>query len=134
MSCFFQIVDARQIRRGKQKRKRIIQGEIRGFSAFFDACELHSKVIKKDKRIGLATIYRFLKSEEKTGTLHSFLCKNKKIYSIHTTNHAHFTCEKCQTTKHLKIKNIDFIKGILDDDICHFQIELTGLCSTCKNK
>ena len=112
--------------------KKILYEEIKKFSSFFDAYRLHSRIIKKDQRIGLATIYRFLNTLESDGNIHSFMCDNKKIYSNDKTSHAHFKCEKCGKLKHMKIKNADFLSESIDDDICHFQIELTGICSECK--
>ena len=112
--------------------KKMLYGEVKKFSSFFDAYELHQRIIKKDRRIGLATIYRFLKTLERDGDIHSFICDHKKIYSNAEKNHAHFTCEKCGKVKHIKIKNADFLNDSIDDEVCHFQIELTGLCSECK--
>ncbi len=113
------------------KQKKTLYEETGKFKSLFDAFELHSKL--KDKKIGLATIYRFLASLEAKGEIHSFTCGGKKVYSTSKENHAHFSCEKCGKLRHIKISNADFLKDLVTDSICHFQIELTGICSECKS-
>ena len=114
------------------KQKKILYEEIKQLSSFFDAYELHARVMQKDRGVGLATIYRFLSMLENEGEIHSFMCANKKIYSNSKKSHAHFKCERCGKLKHIQIRNVDFLNESIDDDICHFQIELTGVCSECK--
>lgn len=114
--------------------KKLLYEEVKNFTTFFDAYELHEKITQKNGDVGLATIYRFLNRLEQEGDIHSFLCNNKKIYSLDKTNHVHFTCEKCGGVKHLTIKNVDFLKEITKEKVCHFQIELTGTCDSCKAK
>src|SRR3989338_10857700 len=111
--------------------KRALHDEIKKFNSFFDVEKLQEKTSKQG--IGLATVYRFLNALEKEGSIHSFMCGNRKIYSADKTSHAHFKCEQCRTLKHIKIRNIDFIKEIANGEICHFQIELVGICSECRN-
>ena len=112
--------------------KKLLFAELKLCSAFFDAYKFHARVAKKNKGIGLATIYRFLNTLEADGEIHSFSCDNKKIYSHGSKSHAHFKCEKCGSIKHLKIRNVDFLKEFIADEICHFQIELTGMCEPCR--
>ena len=114
--------------------KKMMHGEIKKFSMFFDAYGLHERVSKKNSKLGLATIYRFLNSMESTGEIHSFVCGKTKIYSNSETSHAHFKCESCGKVRHLKIKNVDFLKEFLEDEVCHFQIELAGVCAKCRKK
>ena len=114
------------------KQKKLLWEESKKFSAFFNAYELQEKVLKKDNKIGLATIYRFLNSLEQEGEIHSFLCGNKKVYSNNKKIHAIFKCERCGKLKHIKIKNVDFLKNQITDEVCHFQLELTGVCVECK--
>ena len=112
------------------KQKRILYDEIKKFKSFFNAYDIHANCIKN--KIGLATIYRFLNNLENEGLVHSFICDNKKIYSNQKTGHTHFKCEKCGKIDHIDLKNADFLKDFIKNEICHFQIELTGICSNCK--
>jgi len=110
------------------KQKIALYNQIKQLTSFFNAYEL-----QKNTKLGLATIYRFLNDAEKNGEIHSFVCNNKKIYSNNKTSHTHFTCEKCNKTKHITIKNVDFLKEI-NDDVCHFQIDAVGICEECRGR
>ena len=112
--------------------KKILYEEVKHLTSFLNAYELQAKATKKDKKIGLATTYRFLNTLEKEGEIHSFSCNDKKIYSNKKTSHAHFTCEKCGKLKHIILKNVDFLSEVMEGEVCHFQIELKGICSGCK--
>ena len=114
--------------------KEIINEEIKKFSSFFTADELLEKANKKDKKIGIATIYRFLKEAVNSGTLHSYTCERKTIYSLGKKSHCHFICEKCGKIEHIEIKNIDFIKKQISGSVCHFQIDVTGICEKCEKR
>src|SRR3989344_7961913 len=80
--------------------KKILNDEVKRFNSFFDAPTLHKKL--RSKNIGLATIYRFLNALEQEGSIHSFTCENRKIYSTDKTSHAHFRCERCGKSKHIR--------------------------------
>lgn len=114
------------------KQKRLLNEEVDKMNYLFSAYDLHNNISKKTKDIGLATVYRFLNKLESENLIHSFMCDNKKIYSSNKVSHAHFKCEKCSKIKHIKIKNLDFLSDFVNESICHFQIELTGVCSDCK--
>src|SRR3989344_2341299 len=107
--------------------KQVLHEEVQKLKSFFTADVLHEKA--QNHRIGLATVYRFLKDAEKSGDIHSFMCDSRKIYSIDKRTHVHFSCEKCGARKHIRIENADFLKKITADEVCHFQIELVGICS-----
>ena len=116
------------------KQKKLLQETILRSTSFFDTYELHKKVLQHDSRIGIATVYRFLKYLEDKGEIHSYLCNNHRIYSSTKDNHIHFTCEKCGVIKHLSAKNLDFLQEVVHDQVCHFQIDISGICNLCKRK
>ncbi len=109
-----------------------MHGELQKMTTFFDAYEFHSRISGKDLHLGIATVYRFLNDIEKKGEIHSYLCENRKIYSLNKNNHIHFTCEECGGKKHLPLKNVHFLKEIVTGEICHFQIDIKGICRECK--
>jgi len=113
------------------KQKRILYQAMQKSTTLFDAKELYQHAFKK---IGLATIYRFLKTAEDAGEIHSFICNNRKIYSLGKKNHIHFHCEKCGLITHITIKNADFLHEELPGKVCHFQIDITGICNDCLKK
>ncbi len=110
--------------------KKILAEELQKLKQFFDAADFHSKANKRDHKIGIATVYRFLKDLEKKGELHSYICGKRKIYSLDQKSHTHFVCEQCGKKKHLNIKKIDFLEKI-SGKVCHFQLDITGLCEEC---
>ncbi|HLC52103.1 MAG TPA: transcriptional repressor [Candidatus Nanoarchaeia archaeon] len=113
------------------KQKRLLYEEIKRLSSFFDAYDFYNQISKTYPKVGIATIYRFLNNLENDGEIHAFFCNNKKIYSSNKTSHAHFKCEKCEKLEHINIKKVDFLKETYNGEVCHFQIELTGICSEC---
>lgn len=122
----------RQSRNTKQKQ--IIQESVNKINSFFNAEELHEEVTKKDKNIGIATIYRYLKEAQKKGELFSYVCNRKKTYSKGKRSHCHFVCEKTGKVIHFDLDNIDFIKDKIPGSISSFQLEVKGTCNECIKK
>lgn len=114
------------------KQKQILENELLKFTTFFSAEDLYQKILSKEKGLGIATIYRFLNEKVKQGQIHSFQCEKKTIYSTSQKNHAHFRCEKCKKTIHLKIDKLDFFKDKSNGEPCHFQLDITGICKSCQ--
>jgi Fe2+ or Zn2+ uptake regulation protein len=112
--------------------KKIIENAVNSTKAFFSAEELYKKIKKNHPSIGIATIYRFLKLMQNERKIHTYLCDRKNLYSKKEMNHSHFKCEKCGTTKHIQIDKADFLKHFKDSDVCHIQIEISGICDKCK--
>src|SRR3989344_4568997 len=113
------------------QQKQVIEQELVSFNSFFNAEELYHKVSKKNPKIGIATVYRFLSDVADNGEIHSFLCNRKTIYSNSKKNHCHFTCERCNERKHIDIKKLDFLDSQIEGELCHFQIDVTGVCKKC---
>ena len=111
--------------------KEIIRTEFNKFNTFFSAEDLYGKVKKKNSDIGIATIYRFLKELKGKHDVHSFLCDRSTVYSRQKDSHCKFVCEKCGKTEHFEIDTINAIKNKVAGKICHFQIEVSGICEKC---
>ena len=116
------------------RQKKMIESEIEKTRVFFTAEELHERLQKKDSKLGIATVYRFLKALKKERKLHTYLCERKYLYSKEKLSHTHFICEKCGITTHLPMNKVDFLRDLHLGDICHFQLEVSGVCKQCKNK
>lgn len=114
------------------RQKEILEEESQKINSFFTAEELLSKANKKDSKIGIATVYRFLKEKTKSGEIHSYNCNRKSIYSNQKKSHCHFICEKCGKTEHIEINSLDFLKNKTKNTICHFQVDIMGICEKCK--
>jgi len=116
------------------KQEELLDKEMRGFTSFFTAEELFEKVQLKNKEIGIATVYRWLKTVVGEGDIHSYQCERKKIYSTNSKNHCHFCCELCGEKKHITLKNIGALQEGIKGKMCHFQIDVTGICEGCLKK
>ena len=115
-----------------QKEK--IQKEIDKFQTFFTAEELYQKVLKKEKNIGIATIYRYLKFLKEKKKIYTYTCNKKLIYSNEKRSHCHFECEESGKVIHFEIDSLDFLKNKIPGSITSFQIEIKGICNQCKTK
>ena len=120
----------KRIRQTKQKR--ILNEELNNINIFFTAETLYDRTKKRDKDIGIATIYRFLKQLRKENKICSYICEGKQIYSKDKNNHCHFRCHICNSIKHISLDSIDFLKKKIDESICHFQIDIEGICKDCE--
>ena len=116
----------------KTKQKNIISQEIKKFDSFFTGEELYKSIIKNNPKIGIATIYRFLKNLRDKKEIHSYNCNRRIIYSFYKKSHCHFVFEKCKKISHIDIKNIDFIGRLTNTEVCHFQLDIYGICNECK--
>ena len=115
------------------KQKRLLHEELEKLDSFFDVLELHKRIAKK-KKCGLTTIYRFLNGLEAKEQIHSFICNDRKIYSRSTNNHIHFRCNSCSSVEHVITKKTDFLDAVAGSEVCHFQIDIVGICSNCRAK
>ena len=116
------------------RQKELIKNEIEKASSFFTAEELLRKVREKDKKIGIATVYRFLRGFDKKG-LCCFVCNRKAVYSRRQGSHCEFACQKCNKISHFNVDSLDFLKNRINvRNICHFQITIQGNCDNCTKK
>lgn len=115
------------------RQKTLLEQELKKKKTFFSAEQFYNSIKKQDKRIGIATVYRFLAEQVKKNLLHSYTCNRKALFSLEKKTHIHFSCEKCHLEKHLDVETLDFLKKIIPGEICHFQIDVTGICVKCKS-
>jgi len=109
------------------RQKEIIQKEIDLMKNFFSAENLLERISKKDKKIGIATIYRFLKELRDKDLIFSYTCSGKTIYSTKKRSHCHFECVESGKVIHFEIDNLDFLKDKIPGDIESFQLEVKGV-------
>jgi Fe2+ or Zn2+ uptake regulation protein len=121
---------ARQNRATRQKE--VIAQELKKINSFFNTEELYEKVKLKEKNIGMATIYRFLKEANNNGELFTYTCNRRTVYSKGKKSHCHFECEKTGKIIHFEIDNIDFLKDKIPGTITSFQLEVKGICNKCE--
>ncbi len=115
--------------------REIIEKESNKITGLFTAEELFKKIKNKDSKIGIATVYRFLKEKRKQNKIFSYACNRKTIYSNKESSHCHYICEKTGKVTHFTLNNLDFLKEIkskIPGPIDSFQIEIKGVCDECK--
>jgi Fur family ferric uptake transcriptional regulator len=113
------------------KQKKTIEKELSKIDSFFTAQELYDKVNKVDKRISIATIYRYLKNLKENKSIFFYRCSGKEVYSRENKSHCHFVCEKTGKIIHFDIDSLDFLKDKIPGTISSFQIEVKGVCRDC---
>jgi Fe2+ or Zn2+ uptake regulation protein len=113
------------------KQKELLQKELEHMTGFFSAEDFYKNISKKLQNIGIATIYRFLNEKVQNRQLHSYYCDKRAVYSTSKNNHCHYICQKCGKKQHVDIKNIDSLKKSIKGSICHFQIDVYGVCEDC---
>ncbi|HIH24949.1 TPA: hypothetical protein HA251_07995 [Candidatus Woesearchaeota archaeon] len=110
------------------KQKQSMAGAVESQRAFFTAAQLHKMV---SDEIGIATVYRYLKDEAKRGRLHAYSCGKSTIYSTTKSAHCHFLCTRCKRVEHIAIEEAHFLKSVRAGTVCHFQIDVHGICNAC---
>jgi Fur family ferric uptake transcriptional regulator len=118
----------------KTRQKELLKSETEKIDTFFTADDLLKRIREKDEEIGIATIYRFLHDLKAKGEIHCYTCDGRVTYSNEKKNHCHFVCVKCGRLTHFDVDNIDFVKKKIAGEMCHFQIEVHGLCDNCLTK
>ena len=114
--------------------KKAMEAELKGMEHFFSAEEFHERLVKKGGRIGIATVYRFLKDHKKNNRLYSYTCERRIVYSRKKMSHCHFFCEKTGKIIHFDVESLDFLKGNIPGTIKSFQIEVRGTCKECERR
>lgn len=113
------------------KQKEIIRGELDKTNDFFNVEDLFKRVNNKDKNIGIATIYRFMKELRDRKEINCYTCDDRILYSKNKVGHCHFTCEETGRVIHFEVDSLDFLKNKIPGSISSFQIEVRGRCKEC---
>ncbi len=113
------------------RQKEILNNELENTAGFFTAEELFEEAIKNDKKLGLATVYRFLKNLREKQQIFSYMCDGRLVYSRQKKSHCHFVCESTGKIIHFDVDSLDFLKDKIPGTIKSFQIEVKGLCDDC---
>jgi len=113
------------------QQKVMLERAVRSQRQFFTAEDLRRAVAKDG--IGIATVYRYLKSLAKRGELHLYRCGKSMLYSAGKNSHCHFICTACKRQEHITVKDASFLKNKSVGDACHFQLDVYGLCKRCKS-
>lgn len=101
----------------------------------FSAQALHQE-LQKQRRIGLATVYRALKALQQLGKVQTRpLLNGEYVYSIASAHRHHFTCVNCGTSMPLPECPVHELEEKLSRNqrfqIFYHTLEFFGLCQSC---
>jgi len=101
------------------------------------AQQLHQKIEKTGKKLGLTTVYRALTELVEQGVADSLLAEGEARYRIcQPEHHHHLTCLSCGKAVEFEILGFEeqiekMAKKHGFAGVSH-QVELTGICSRCR--
>jgi Fur family ferric uptake transcriptional regulator len=106
-----------------------------------DIYELLVEKEEKNKKIGLATVYRTMELFEKIGLVSRLPMENSparyELISYDQSGHHHLICLKCREIQEINDENIqEFKEYILKDKdfkIADKSMKIYGYCSKCRN-
>lgn len=114
------------------KQRKIILEELRKVKTHPDAKQVYEITRKKIPHISFGTVYRNLHVLKELGLIQE-LDYEVSRYDGDTSEHYHFTCEKCKRIidifHHFDIKNLR-----TEHKIKSFNLEFSGLCNECIKK
>lgn len=110
------------------RQKEIMDSQRVLIKTFFTAEGLYEKINRIDSKIGIATVYRYLKTLRNNNEVYTYSCDGKSIYSNNRSNHCHFICEETNKIIHFNVDNIDFLKNKIPGEITSFSLEVRGIC------
>ena len=126
------------VKKRSTRQKQYIQKKLDEIDAFFNAEDLLEAAKKENKKIGIATIYRFLNELKKDNLIYSYRCNRRTVFSNQNKSHCHFICENTGKIIHFRIDSLDFLKNKIPGTIKSFQLEVKGTCNekckTCQKK
>lgn len=95
--------------------------------------------LKKDNKIGLTTIYRFLNKLENENLIKKYNDKKEATYqyidSDECKNHIHLKCMKCNCVIHLECNEATSLtKHIQDEHNFNIDSTIFGICKECQDE
>lgn len=112
--------------------KKFLEEAIKQFKGLFTGEEVWNRVRTRNEKIGIATVYRFLKEKKKARELHTHICDRRIYFSRNKISHGHFKCEKCGKTREFSINSLNDINGKVSGEICCIHIDVSGICEKCR--
>ncbi|SHJ29588.1 Fur family transcriptional regulator [Parasporobacterium paucivorans] len=142
ISKYMEIIAKNGIRNTKQKEYILL--ELISSSTHLTAEQIHQRV--KERKIGLATIYRNLKLFESLGIVKEIPSGGTSYYELklfaRKPLHIHFKCLKCNCMTDMDDSEITMeyvrlnqkVEKKLGAEVMDADITLLGICSACKAK
>jgi len=126
----------------KTKQREVIYNELCKLTSHPTADELFMIVKDKLPRVSLGTIYRNLEIMSEEGIVKKIeICGKMKRFDGNTSDHLHVKCIKCGKIEDIFLDNFDYINNFITNfvkdktafKIMGCDIQMSGLCSDCRN-
>lgn len=128
-----------KVRNRITKQKKLIYKTLAKQENFLSVKKLHSILLSKGEKVGIATIYRTLQYMMANNLIDSITSEGntKKLYRLCPRNHHHhIVCNKCGANKEFKSINLEKETNAIAKQFnysnIHHVVEIFGLCQQCR--
>lgn len=119
------------------KQRTAILEELASLSRYVTARDLHDRLEKKKRGIGLATVYRALETLREVGAASAQPQPHGETAYLFCSpeHHHHAVCTKCGTVEDVPCRSIGRFARALDNDLrftlTQHRLEFFGVCARC---
>lgn len=128
----------KSVSRHTRQKDVMLQG-LRECEGFVSAQDLHRRLSDGGLNIGLATVYRQLRSLEEVGSVDTIRLNGQQMFRICEDNghHHHLICERCGRTVEIEPPDEQWLRHIASDHgftMTSHTLEVFGLCPDCQRR
>ena len=119
------------------KQRKAVAEVLATISKFSSAQEVHSILISRGEKVGLATVYRTLQALAETGSIDVLRNDGEALYrACSNDHHHHLVCTGCNKTTEISAPEVEvWTEKIAREQgyvISGHTIEVFGLCKNCR--
>jgi Fur family ferric uptake transcriptional regulator len=119
------------------KQRKAVAEVLATISKFSSAQEVHSLLISRGEKVGLATVYRTLQALAETGAIDVLRNDGEALYrACSNDHHHHLVCTGCNKTTEISAPEVEiWTEKIAREQgylISGHTIEVFGLCKNCR--
>jgi len=119
------------------KQRKAVAEVLATISKFSSAQEVHSILISRGEKVGLATVYRTLQALAETGAIDVLRNDGEALYrACSNDHHHHLVCTGCNKTTEIAAPEVEiWTEKIAREQgylISGHTIEVFGLCKNCR--
>jgi Fur family ferric uptake transcriptional regulator len=119
------------------KQRKAVAEVLATISKFSSAQEVHTILISRGEKVGLATVYRTLQTLAETGAIDVLRNDGEALYrACSNDHHHHLVCTSCNKTTEIAAPEVEiWTEKIARDQgylISGHTIEVFGLCQKCR--
>jgi Fur family ferric uptake transcriptional regulator len=119
------------------KQRKAVAEVLATISKFSSAQEVHSILISRGEKVGLATVYRTLQALAETGAIDVLRNDGEALYrACSNDHHHHLVCTGCNKTTEISAPEVEiWTEKIAREQgylISGHTIEVFGLCKNCR--